>query len=111
MPASLNPNVSDAGHRFAHGIQGVIGADKYLLKFDAPRGTTDLATPTTANITVSLLRLPGGASWGADPRAGKGSGTLTVNGKAGGRVALHLVPQAGSATAPVDITGIYGCSS
>ena len=36
--------------------------------------------PTTQDIVVLFAQLPAGSNWGADPRAQKASGTLTING-------------------------------
>ena len=93
-------------------IRGTVSGSTYVLKFDAPSGATDLSRATTADITVLFAQLPSGSNWGADPRSQKGTGTLTVNGSAGGMVAVHLVAGAGSAvTDPVDVSGRYTCSS
>ena len=97
---------------FQVAMQGTVSGSTYALKFDAPSGQTDLSTPTTQDITVLFLQLPAGSNWGGDPRAHKGSGTLTVNGSQGGRLALHLIAGPGSAvTTPVDVSGTWVCSS
>ena len=97
---------------FEVSIRGILAGTSYLLKFDAPKGTTDLALKTTADITVLFLPLPSGPSWQADPRSGAGSGTVTVDGPSGGSVNLHLVPSTGSsATGPLNVSGSYACTS
>jgi hypothetical protein len=99
-----------AGFQIA--MQGSISGSTYVLKFNAPSGQTDLSTPTTQDIVVLFAQLPAGSNWGGDPRAHKGSGTLTVNGSQGGRLALHLIAGPGSAvTTPVDLSGTWVCSS
>ena len=93
-------------------IQGTLSGNSYVFKFDAPNGDTDLSRATTADIVVDFVQLPSVSNWGADPRAQKGSGTLTVNGSSGGLVAVHLIAGAGSAnTDPVNVSGRYVCSS
>jgi hypothetical protein len=109
-PSAACVDLGTAG--FQVGITGTVGASKYLLKFDAPKGTTDLSVKTTTNVVVLFIQLPSGAAWGADPRSGMGSGTLTVNGSAGGTVDLHLLPNVGTpASGTLDVSGTYSCSS
>ncbi len=92
-------------------IQGTLSGKSYVLKFDAPGGTTDLSVHTTADITFLFLELPAGANWAADPRSQTGSGTLTVNGTTGGQLKLHLVPgQGNTGAAPLDVAGAYTCT-
>jgi hypothetical protein len=68
--------------------------------------------PTTQDIVVLFAQLPAGSNWGADPRAQKGSGTLTINGTQGGSLALDLIAGAGGAvTTPLDVSGTWVCSS
>jgi hypothetical protein len=109
-PGAACVDLGMAGFQVA--ITGTVGGTKYLLKFDAPKGTTDLSVRTTTNVVVLFIQLPSGAAWGADPRSGMGSGTLTVNGSAGGIVDLHLVPNVGTpASGTLDVSGTYSCTS
>lgn len=95
-------------------ITGTIGGTAYVLKFDAPLGATDLSSASAAGsggVQVFFAPTRGGGSWAADPAAHQGSGTLTVDGTNGGRVALHLVPSTGSpVTTSLDVNGTYSCS-
>ncbi len=92
-------------------ITGALAGATYVLKFDAPGGTTDLSVATTADIVVLFLHLPTGPSWQADPRSNKGTGTIKVNGTTTGSVDLHLIPSTGSSGSGVDVSGAYACSS
>jgi hypothetical protein len=108
-PGAACVDLGSAGFQVA--ITGALAGANYVLKFNAPGGTTDLSAATTADIVVLFLQLPSGPSWQADPRAGKGTGTINVNGTTGGAVNLHLVPSAGSSGSGVDLSGAYTCSS
>ena len=110
-PGAACVDEGQAGFQVA--IQGKLGGTGYVLKFNAPSGTTDFSVKTTADIVVGFFQLPAGASWGADPRSSKGSGTIQVNGPAGGKVDLHnMVPSAGTpATGTIDVVGSYACTS
>lgn len=100
---------------FQVGITGTIAGTRYVLKFDAPGGTTDLTSPQVAgDTTTSVFFGPttGGSSWTVTPASHQGSGTLTVDGTTGGRIALHLVPSTGSTvTTALDINGGYTCAA
>lgn len=86
-----------------------------MLKFDAPAGTTDLTAPPAASDTTTSVffgSTAGGSSWAVTPRSHQGSGTLTVDGTTGGRIALHLVPStASTVTTALDINGTYTCAA
>ena len=107
----------DLGGNFQVAITGEIGGSRYLLKFDAPGGTTDLSAPSAAGkvgatVYFAPLSAAGGGSWGANPQAHQGSGSLIVDGTRGGSVVLHLVPSSGSAaTTPLDLNGTYSCAT
>ncbi len=49
---------------FQVAMQGSVSGSTYALKFDAPTGHTDLATPTTQDIVVLFAQLPAGSNWG-----------------------------------------------
>jgi hypothetical protein len=97
---------------FQVAIQGSVSGSTYVLKFNAPKGQTNLSTPTTQDIVLLFAQLPAGSNWGADPRAQKGSGTLTINGSQGGSLAVHLIAgPGGGVSTPVDVSGMWVCSS
>jgi hypothetical protein len=103
------------GTSFQVAITGTVAGTRYVLKFDAPGGTTDLTSPQLASdTTTSVFFGPatGGGSWAVTPASHHGSGTLTVDGTTGGRIALHLVPSTGSTvTTALDINGAYTCAA
>lgn len=91
-------------------IQGILAGGSYVLAFNAPNGSTDLATAGSSHVVVEFAPLQGAGNWGADPSRQIGSGTVVVNAH-GGTVNLHLAAGPGSPSpAALDLAGTFGCS-